>query len=68
VTEEQITKFTGFLLVSESGENSKRAAGIPVNLGTFQLMPGEAMTKFSHKCSNAIEATSSISKEQVQVI
>ena len=35
--------------------------------GTFQLMPGEAMTKFSHKCSNAIEATSSISKEQVQV-
>jgi hypothetical protein len=25
------------------------------------------MTKFSHKCSNAIEATSSISKEQVQV-
>jgi len=65
--EDQITKFTNFLLVSESAENSKRAAGIPPNVGTFQLMPGEAMTKFSHKCSNAIEATSSISKEQVQV-
>ena len=65
--EEQITKFTNFLLVSESADNSKKASGIPPTVGTFQLMPGEAMTKFSHKCSNAIEATSSISKEQVQV-
>ena len=53
------------MLVSEPAE--KRSAALPPNVGTFQLMPGEAMTKFSHKCSNAIEATSSISKEQVQV-
>ena len=31
-------------------------------------MPGDAMTKFSHKCSHAVEATSSISKEEIQVI
>ena len=39
----------------------------PASLGTFQLMPGDAMTKFSHKCSHSIEATSSISKEYVEV-
>jgi len=39
-TEEQVTKFTGFLLVAEPSENSKRTAGTPINLGTLQLMPG----------------------------
>ena len=32
VTEEQVTKFTGFLLVAEAGDHSKRAPGMPVDL------------------------------------
>ena len=38
-----------------------------VDLGTFQLFPGDAMVKFSHRCSHAVEATSSTDKEGIQV-
>ena len=39
----------------------------PTSLGTFQLLPGDAMTKFSHKCSHSVEATSSMNKEHITV-
>lgn len=62
--DEQVAKFQGFLLVAEPSLGNK-AIQSPTSLGTFQLMPGDAMTKFSHKCSHAVEATSSVNKEQV---
>ena len=36
-------------------------------LGTFQVFPGDAMTKFSHRCSHAVEATSALNKEEVRI-
>lgn len=66
IREEHVAKFQGFLLVAEYAARST-ALQTPISLGTFQLMPGDAMTKFSHKCSHAVEATSSISKEEIQV-
>ena len=39
----------------------------PTSLGTFQLFHGDAMTKFSHKCSHSVEATSSMNKENITV-
>jgi hypothetical protein len=37
-------------------------------LGTFQLMPGDAMSKFSHRCSHAVMASSALNKEEVNVL
>lgn len=62
---EQIKKFQSFLLVAEP--TMEISADREVSLGSFQLIPGDAMVKFSHRCSNAVEATSSISKEAVSV-
>ncbi len=59
------TKFQGFMLVAEP--HRALPADAPVHLGTFQLLSGDAMVKFSHRCSNAVEATSSISKEEIKV-
>ena len=39
-------KFIDFMIVAESNLPSTEVSG----LGTFQLMPGDAMTKFSHRC------------------
>jgi len=40
-----------------------------VNLGVFQLLPQEqSMVKFSQLCSNAVEATSSTDKDEIEVI
>lgn len=64
--DEQVAKFQGFLLVAEPSLGNK-AIQSPTSLGTFQLMPGDAMTKFSHRCSHAVEATSSMNKEAVTV-
>ena len=45
--------------------------GMSVNggggVGTFHLQPGDSMTKFMHRCPNAIEAASSIPKEKIEV-
>ena len=49
------------MIVAESNLPSTEVSG----LGTFNLMAGDAMTKFSHKCSHAVMATSAISKEGV---
>jgi len=49
--------------VAESNLPSTEVHG----LGLFQLMPGDAMSKFSHKCSHAVMATSALAKEEVQV-
>jgi hypothetical protein len=57
-------KFIDFTLVAESNLPSTEVA----NLGTFQLMPGDAMSKFSHRCSHAVKATSAIPKDEVTVI
>lgn len=67
IGEEAGLKYQGFLLVVEpSAGNTALEAGLG-SLGTLQTMPGDAMVKFSHRCSHAVEATSSISKEEVQV-
>merc|ERR1711936_250662 len=57
-------KFIDFMIVAESNLPSTEVSG----LGTFQLMTGDAMTKFSHRCSHAVEATSALNKEQVSVV
>lgn len=58
-------KFIDFTLVAES---DLPATEVP-NLGTFQLMATEhAMSKFSHRCSHAVKATSAISKDEVKVL
>ena len=57
-------KFIDFMVVAESNLPSTEVSG----LGTFQLLPGDAMTKFSHRCSHAVEATSALNKEEVSVV
>lgn len=57
-------KFIDFMIVAESNLPSTEVSG----LGTFQTMPGDAMSKFSHKCSHAVMATSALSKEEVHVL
>ena len=64
--DEQVAKFQGFMLVAEPALGNT-AIQSPTSLGTFQLVPGDAMTKFSHKCSHAVEGTSSMNKEQITV-
>jgi len=64
--DDQVAKFQGFLLVAEPALGNT-AIQSPTSLGTFQLMTGDAMTKFSHKCSHAVEATSSMNKENITV-
>ena len=56
-------KFIDFMVVAESNLPSTEVSG----LGTFQVFPGDAMTKFSHRCSHAVEATSALNKEEVRV-
>jgi len=56
-------KFIDFMVVAESNLPSTEVHG----LGQFQLMRGDAMSKFSHKCSHAVMATSALPKEEVQV-
>lgn len=57
-------KFIDFMIVAESDLPSTEVSG----LGMFQTMPGDAMSKFSHKCSHAVMATSALSKEEVHVL
>jgi hypothetical protein len=56
--------FINFMIVAESDRLSTDSP----QLGTFQLKPTDAMTKFSHRCSHAVEATSAINKEEVSVL
>ena len=56
-------KFIDFMIVAESNLPSTEVHG----LGVFRLMPGDAMSKFSHTCSHAVMATSALSKEVVNV-
>ena len=56
-------KFIDFMIVAESNLPSTEVSG----LGTFQVFPGDAMTKFSHRCSHAVEATSALNKEEVRI-
>ena len=63
VLEPKKVKFIDFMVVAESNLPSTEVHG----LGVFQLMPGDAMSKFSHKCSHAVMATSALSKEEVKV-
>ena len=55
-------KFINFMIVAESDLPSTDVMG----LGTFQLLPGDAMSKFSHRCSHAVMATSALNKEEVR--
>ena len=69
---DQKVKFQGFQLVVEaSGTRWNQGNGMSVNggggVGTFHLQPGDSMTKFMHRCPNAIEAASSIPKEKIEV-
>lgn len=64
--DEAVAKFQGFMLLAEPALGNT-AIQSPTSLGTFQLVPGDAMTKFSHKCSHSVEATSSMNKEQITV-
>ena len=64
--DEHPAKFQGFMMVAEPALGNL-AIQRPTSLGTFQLLPGDAMTKFSHKCSHSVEATSSMNKEQITV-
>lgn len=70
INEEVLAKFQGFMVVAEPSKGNNGPMGRPNaerNLGKFHLLPGDAMTKFSHRCSHSVEAASSISKESVQV-
>ncbi|XP_059097069.1 spondin-1-like isoform X2 [Tigriopus californicus] len=69
INEEVLAKFQGFMVVAEPSKGNNGPMGRPNaerNLGKFHLLPGDAMTKFSHRCSHSVEAASSISKESVQ--
>jgi len=61
--EPKVIKFIDFMIVAESDRPSTEVSG----LGTFHLMPGDAMSKFSHRCSHAVMATSALSKEEVSI-
>lgn len=56
-------KFIDYTLVAESDLPATEIS----NLGTFQVQPGDAMTKFSHRCSHAVKATSAIPKDEITV-
>ena len=65
-------KFQGFMLVVESSGTRWNQGNVPLNdgvdrLGKFHLLPGDSMVKFSQRCANTIEATSSIPKEKIEV-
>jgi hypothetical protein len=57
-------KFVDFTLVAES---ELPATEVP-DLGVFQLMPGDAMAKFSLQCSHAVKSTSAVSKDEINVV
>lgn len=57
-------KFIDYTLVAESDLPATEIS----NLGTFQVQPGDAMTKFSHRCSHAVTATSAIPKDAITVL
>jgi len=57
-------KFVDFTLVAES---ELPATEVP-DLGVFQLLPGDAMSKFSLQCSHAVKATSAVSKDVINVL
>ena len=61
-----MAKFQGFLLVAEPALGNT-AIQSPTSLGTFQLMAGDAMTKFSHRCSHAVESSSAMIKSEITV-
>ena len=61
-----MAKFQGFVLVAEPSPGNTLIMN-PTSLGTFTLNTGDAMTKFSHRCTHAIEATSSMNKEHINV-
>ncbi|XP_053683721.1 spondin-1-like [Sabethes cyaneus] len=63
-------KFSGFFLAAEK-ELSLIRPDQPINgdlhtVGTFHLL-GDAQTKFSERCPNAVTQTSSIPKSEIQV-
>ena len=64
--DENVAKFQGFLLVAEPALGNT-AIQSPTSLGTFQLMAGDAMTKFSHRCSHAVESSSAMIKSEITV-
>ena len=58
------------LVVEAAGTRWNQGNNMAVNsgnVGTFHLLPGDSMTKFMHRCPNAIEAASSIPKEKIEV-
>eukprot|EP00088_Acartia_fossae_P070968 TRINITY_DN962_c0_g1_i5.p1 TRINITY_DN962_c0_g1~~TRINITY_DN962_c0_g1_i5.p1 ORF type:complete len:1038 (-),score=234.06 TRINITY_DN962_c0_g1_i5:373-3441(-) len=57
-------KFIDFTLVAES----ELPATEVQDLGVFQLMQGDAMSKFSLDCSHAVKATSAVSKDEIHVL
>lgn len=64
-------KFSGFLLVAEQEglvEDGIGGVGLPPPgaAGSFALY-GDALTKFSDRCPNAVTQTSSMPKSEIQV-
>lgn len=64
-------KFSGFLLTAEQDglvEDGIGGVGLPPPgaAGSFALY-GDALTKFSDKCPNAVTQTSSMPKSEIQV-
>lgn len=67
-------KFSGFFLAAEKElslnrpemQNNNGNGGGLHNVGTFHLL-GDALTKFSERCPNAVTQTSSIPKSEIQV-
>lgn len=65
-------KFKDFLLVIESEQqelagHAVRGPGIIPSVGHFTLL-GDALTKFSDVCPNAVSQTNSLPKTEIQVL
>ncbi|XP_023341710.1 spondin-1 [Eurytemora carolleeae] len=58
-------RFSNFLLVSENTDS--RLHTDPASAGSFQLL-GDVLTRFSDHCTNTITETSSIHKQEIQVL
>lgn len=64
---EEQHRFTAFLLVVEQKESAKTdGEKTSSTAGSFQLY-GDSLTRFSDRCQNAVEQTSSLPKSDIQV-
>lgn len=66
-TQYSVQKFTGFMIVVEPAQPANDIYENPKFTGSFQLL-GDALSKISEDCPNAVVHTSTIPKSEIQVL